>query len=319
MTRTSLNAKARQRLNEPQILELKRLCPDQVRFQVPMAALTTMGVGGPADIVVEPSSVEQLRSILDLCQDKGLPWLIVGRGSNLLAKDGGVRDVLIRIGERMAEFRVEDRGEWVRLRAQAGLPLRKLLREAVRNGWGGLGFLAGIPGTIGGAVAMNAGSYGRGIGVLVEEVTLVVPGRGIVRTLGENLSFGYRSVDLPHGAAIVEVTLRVPQVPSQDVVRDLRSHMIKRIETQPLGERSSGCIFKNPPGDFAGRLIEACGLKGLCLGRAMVSPKHANFIVNLGRASCKDVLGLMEVIQEKVRERTGVFLEPEVRVVGEDG
>jgi UDP-N-acetylmuramate dehydrogenase len=298
---------------------LIKICPRGVRPNVEMRTLTTMKVGGRADVILEPASPEQIKDAIGYCEDKGIPWTVMGRGSNLIVRDGGIRGVVMKIGPRMSNLSYRVQKGKVEIIAWAGLPLKRLLREAVRNGWGGMDFLAGIPGTVGGAVVMNAGGRDQAMGTMVKEVAWL-DGEGRLERKGAgDLGFQYRSSGIPHGVVLVEVRLEAPIIPRQDVVKGIRERMEKRLKTQPLGCPSSGCIFKNPPGESAGRLIEEAGLKGLRVGGAIVSHKHANFIINEGDARASHVLDLMALVRQKVAQRTGIWLEPEVKVVGEDG
>ena len=299
--------------------ELPELFPGRVRFQVQMKNLTTFRVGGPADALVEPGSVQEVARLIQWCRQHGVPWLPVGRGSNLLVRDGGIRGVVLRMGSAMGDWRAEQKDDLVRVWVQAGCAVSRLLREAVRRSWDGLCFLAGIPGHLGGAVAMNAGTSQGAMEGIVEALQWVDPLGGLVTCQRRDLLFGYRSLQFPEGSVIVEVTLRLRPGHSTEVREALRAQMLRRRAAQPLGAPSAGSIFRNPPGDFAGRLIERAGLKGLTWGGAMVSERHANFILNRGWAKASDVLGLMEHIQMRVAQHSGVHLEPEVRVVGEDG
>jgi len=299
--------------------ELEELFPGKVKFQADMRQFTTLKVGGPSDALVEPSSPAEVDKLMAWCKKNEVPWLVVGRGSNLVVRDGGIRGVVMRVGRAMAGLQAQESKELVRLRVQAGCPVSRLLREAVRRGWDGLGFMTGIPGYLGGAVAMNAGSSETGMDSVVEELEWFDPEAGVVRLSRQELNFNYRSLSLPKGGVILEVTLALRPGETQRVREAVRMQMRKRKAAQPLGKPSAGSVFKNPPGDFAGRLIEKAGLKGLSRGGAVVSERHANFILNMGGARASDVLGLMEEIQKRVLEQSGVPLEPEVRIVGEDG
>lgn len=301
------------------LLTLQRICPGGVTSGVEMRTLTTMAVGGPADVILEPAFPKEIKEAIGFCKERGIPWTVVGRGSNLIVKDGGIRGVVMRIGARMSHLRHRVEKERVEIFALAGLPLRKLLREAVKNGWGGMEFLAGIPGTVGGAVAMNAGTGEQSMGSLVKEVSWVDEEGLIVKKRAEEVGFQYRWSGIPARAVLVEVRIDVPMSSPDDVARSIRERMERRLKTQPLGCSTCGCVFKNPPGHFAGRLIEEVGLKGFRVGGAKVSEKHANFIINENNARASHVLDLMEIVRQKVGQKTGIWLEPEVKVVGEDG
>lgn len=298
--------------------ELLSLCPGRVRLGVEMKHLTTLRVGGPADAVVEPADPQDVARILDWCRTRGIPWMVVGRGSNLLVRDGGIRGVVLRLGKPMGELKVLERGGPVTVVAQAGCSVRRLVREASKRGLSGVAFLTGIPGHLGGALAMNAGTGQGTMDGIVQRVRWVDPQGQLVTKAREDLSFGYRSLAMPEGSVIVEAVLALERAGVDEVRQEIRQRMAQRMATQPLGRPSAGSIFKNPPGEHAGRLIERAGLKGLAVGEAVVSERHANFILNLGRAKASHVLALMELIQRRVEEQSGIRLEPEVRVVGED-
>lgn len=312
-------ARARSKKELFSLKELEELFPGRVSFQADMRRFTTLKVGGPADALVEPEGPTEVEKLLRWCTQNEVPWLVVGRGSNLVVRDGGIRGVVLRVGRAMAGLQARESKELVRVRIQAGCPIKRLLGEAVRKGWQGLGFMTGIPGYLGGAVAMNAGTSGTGMDSVVEELKWVDPESGLVSRSRQELSFGYRSLRLPKGSVILEATLALSRGEVGAVREGLRLQMRRRKATQPLGKPSAGSVFKNPPGEFAGRLIERAGLKGLTRGGAIVSEQHANFILNMGGARASDVLGLMEEIQKRVMEHSGVSLEPEVRIVGEDG
>lgn len=301
------------------VKELEELFPGKVSFEADMRQFTTLKVGGPADALVEPASALEVEKLLAWCRQNEVPWLVVGRGSNLVVRDGGIRGVVLRVGRAMAGLRAWESKELVRVRIQAGCPVSRLLGEAVRRGWDGLRFMAGIPGYLGGAAAMNAGTSETGMDCVIEELQWVEPRCGLVSRSRQELNFAYRSLSLPQGSVILEVTLALRPGEAKAVREELRAQMMRRKATQPLGKPSAGSVFKNPPGEFAGRLIEKAGLKGHVRGGAMVSERHANFILNMGGALASDVLGLMEEIQNRVLEQSGVRLEPEVRIVGEDG
>lgn len=294
---------------------LLELTEGRIRFDCAMAPLTTFKVGGPAEALLEASDVEDLRRVVAFLHDRSIPILVVGRGSNLLVRDRGVPGVVIILKGPLASIHTAmDPG--LSLKAGAGLALSRLLVHCRRKGLGGLEFLAGIPGTVGGAVAMNAGSQGEDIGSRVEAVE-GMDGKGTVTQRGhDQLRFSYRSLDLEEPWIIVWVHLRLdPSTPTQ-VARRLSGFLRSRKATQPLRFPSAGSVFKNPPGDYAGRIIDQAGLKGRRIGGAEISTQHANFIVNRGGARAEDILALMEWARREVRTKTGVDLEPEIRVVG---
>ena len=279
---------------------------------VPMARMTTWGTGGPADRVYAPADVEDLADFL-AGLGPGDPILWVGLGSNLLVRDGGVDGVVVLAARGLG--RIEERGAHL-VRAGAGVPCAKLARYLGAKGYAGGEFFAGIPGTIGGALAMNAGAHGGETWDLVQGVeTIDRAGRRRRRARGE-FEAGYRSVEGAPGEWFTGADLRfVPADPA--AVRARTRRLIRaRAASQPVGRRSCGSVFRNPPGDHAGRLVEACGLKGARIGGAVVSEKHGNFIVNEGAASSSDIEALIGRVRSRVLDETGVDLVPEVRVVG---
>lgn len=279
---------------------------------VSMARMTTWGTGGPAERVYAPADVEDLADFLARL-DPGDPILWVGLGSNLLVRDGGVDGVVVLTSRGLG--RIEEPGERL-VRAGAGVPCAKLARYLGAKGYSGGEFLAGIPGTIGGALAMNAGAHGAETWDLVQRVeTIDRSGRRRRRPRGE-FEIGYRRVGGRDGEWFTGAELGfLPADPA--AVRARTRRLIRaRAASQPVGQRSCGSVFRNPPGDHAGRLVEACGLKGARVGGAVVSEKHGNFIVNEGAATSSDIEALIGRVRSRVFDETGVDLEPEVRVVG---
>jgi UDP-N-acetylmuramate dehydrogenase len=294
---------------------LERLLPGRVRFGEPMKLHTTWRIGGPADFFVEPRGTDELVRALAFAREENLPVTVIGGGSNLLVKDGGIRGLVIKIGEGFARLEIE--GD--RVRAGAGVRLARLTGAAQEAGVGGFEFLAGIPGTVGGAVVMNAGAFGKAAGDLCEKV-LAIDAGGRMQTLSRpELGFGYRTSSLQgKNLVVIEAAFRgTPREPA--AIRTETDLLLKRRRaTQPGGFPSAGSVFKNPPGASAGRLIEQAGAKGMRCGGAAVSPVHANFIVNLGEATARDVLSLIFKVKAAVKEKFAVELELEVQVLGED-
>jgi UDP-N-acetylmuramate dehydrogenase len=291
---------------------LKEMLGNKVAFEQPMESFTTFRIGGNAEALCLVEDLATLEKILAYRRRKNIPCLVIGKGSNILVKDEGVEGLVILLRGELAL--IQSSGE--RLFAGAGLPLSELLSYCREQGLGGLEFLAGIPGTVGGALAMNAGAWGKETAEAVLEVQMIAPsGEVITKNLSE-LCFSYRHLLLPKGTVIVKTAFRC-NLESRAVVSErLRYYMEVRKAKQPLEYPSAGSVFKNPPEDYAGRLIEWVGLKGCRVGGAMISPKHANFIVNTGGAKARDVIALMEMARRKVKADTGVDLEPEMRVVG---
>eukprot|EP00119_Amphimedon_queenslandica_P003427 XP_003389650.1 PREDICTED: uncharacterized protein LOC100641185 [Amphimedon queenslandica] len=284
-----------------------------IRHHEPLARHTVWGVGGRADRYFEPGSIEELeRFLATLPQDEPLLWL--GLGSNLLVRDGGVRGTVISTLRLRSVEATGDKG----LRAEAGATCPKVARFAARKGLAGCEFLVGIPGSIGGALAMNAGAFGGEIWPLIKQVeTIDRLGRRRIRPYGD-YRHGYRHVEGPPGEWFVACRLDLVDDAEGEAFARIRSLLQRRQASQPVGERSCGSVFRNPPGDYAGRLIEACGLKGHRVGGAVVSEKHANFILNEQGASAADLESLIVEVADEVKQRQGVRLVPEVRIVGEE-
>jgi UDP-N-acetylmuramate dehydrogenase len=274
---------------------------------------TTWRVGGAVDFFIVPEDKSELLTSLDLLHDAGIPWFVLGAGSNLLVKDGGVRGAVIHLS-RFQQMVFDAEGK---ARAGGGLPLMTLIRQSALRGLSGLESLAGIPGTVGGAVAMNAGAGGREMADVVRSVTLADPG-GEEIWEAERLRFGYRSLELGGEKVVVEALLRLEQAEVAMLEEEIRWRIAHRQVAHSVDGFNAGSVFKNPEGCQAWRLIEEAGLRGASVGGARVSEKHANFIVNNGSATSSDILELMNRIRDTVRLRTGIMLEPEVRIVGTD-
>jgi UDP-N-acetylmuramate dehydrogenase len=284
-----------------------------VRRAVPMSEVTSFRIGGPADCILYPHGLEDLQILLALFREEGMGYLLLGNGTNLLASDGGVHEPLINLSHGFAEIRRQG----TKVMVGAGLGLLHVLRFCAANGLSGLEPLAGIPGTVGGGIRMNAGSWGAEIGDRIS--SLMVMGRaGAIRWVKrEEITFGYRGIDLPAEEIILQGELSLHQGEVSEITGRMKDFMHRRKETQPLFQPSAGSIFKNPEGQPAGKLIEEVGLKGIRRGDAMVSPLHANFIVNVGAARTRDVLELITLIRERVYQERGTRLELEVQIIGE--
>ncbi len=301
-------------MEERHLRELARIGGEDIRFDRPMRLHTTFRVGGDAAAFYRARSLPGLRRMLAFLAAEGIPYLVVGKGSNLLVLDGGYEGVVIRLGGELASL--QGNAEAGRISAGAGAAIKALLRFCAGQGISGLEFLAGIPGTVGGAVAMNAGAVGRETQDVLESLDMVEPGGGLASASREELDFGYRRCSLPAGAVVTRVLLRVERGEPGRVRRHMEDLVERRRRTQPQRTASAGSIFKNPPGEFAGRLVEQAGLKGRRIGGAEISTVHANFIVNTGGATAADIVGLMELVRDEVDRRSGVRLEPEIRIVG---
>jgi len=280
----------------------------------PMCNHTTLRVGGPADLLIAPHCPEQAAETIRACRALDVPLLVLGNGSNLLVRDGGIRGTVLHIGADMARYGIKDHF----LIAQAGLSLPAAARVAQQHGLDGLVFAEGIPGSIGGGACMNAGAYGGEIAQVVQSVD-IVDEAGEARTLmAAELDYGYRhSALLDRGWVVTQVVCALTPGDPAEMAGRMRGLAEQRRAKQPLRQPSAGSTFKRPPGHFAAQLIDEAGLKGESVGGAQVSTLHAGFIVNTGNATASDLLALIERVQERVLARSGVLLEPEVRIVGE--
>lgn len=280
----------------------------------PMSLHTSFRIGGPADYYAEPQSVEELQALLQAAKAINLPVTIIGNGTNLLVKDGGIRGLVIRVALK------QQRQEENRLILGSGTSLILAAKKAAEMGLTGLEFASGIPGCLGGAVYMNAGAYGGEISQVVEQVTVLDQETGAVEQLNnEQLDFRYRHCSLQNtGKLVVEVVLQLQPGDKAEIQAKMDRLNAARMEKQPLNYPSAGSTFKRPEGYFAAALIDQNGLKGLTVGGAQVSTKHAGFVVNIGGATAKDVLELIAKVQEIIHENNQVKLEPEVLILGED-
>jgi len=293
---------------------MKVLTEETLKKNVELSKYTTFGIGGPAQFMVEPRSTEELREALDFAESEGLKVLPLGGGSDILLPDSGFRGLVIRFS-RLSK--VEVRGQ--RVICEAGVYLQRLLNLAAKEGLSGLEPLAGIPGQLGGAIAKNAGSYGREIVELIRSVTILTWDGEIVDTDARELSIVYRGSRIPDLGLVVKVTLELAEGDPERITAETGKFLERRKREQPYGMRSAGCVFKNPENaEPAGYLLDKAGLKGFRIGDAAYSEIHANFIVNVGNASYGDILELIEIGKERVKEEFGVSLEEEIVVVQDD-
>ena len=278
-----------------------------------MADYTTLRLGGPADLMAEPADEAQLRATLDTAADMGVPVTLMGRGSNLLVLDGGIRGLVIRLCGVMNGVEAEG----CILRTGAGALLSSAALAAAERGLSGLAFAGGIPGTVGGGIYMNAGAYGGELGQVTERVEgLTMAGEPFAYT-AEEMAFSHRHTRLmEENVVVTRVTFRLAEGGREAILAEMADLKRRRAEKQPLQQPSAGSTFKRPANGYASALIDQCGLKGMQVGGAQVSEKHAGFLVNLG-GTAADFLQLMAKVQRAVLDRTGIWLEPEVRIVGE--
>jgi len=280
----------------------------------PLAKHTSIKIGGPASVMVFPTKEEELMEIAKNATELDIPWYVIGGGSNLLCADEGYPGVVINLRSMkgIAEGSFAQ-GATLSLEVLSGTMVGEVLSFARRKGYSGLEFLAGVPATVGGAVRMNAGAYGRSFSMLVRRVKLLKEGK-IEDYEPKDGDWTYRS--FRKEGIVVSVTLELAKANPEEIEKNLKDIYFKRKASQPLAEKTFGSAFKNPPCCYAGKLIEDCGLKGYRIGGAKVSERHANFIVNLGTATAKDVLALLREVQKRVWDRFGIMLEPEVKFLG---
>lgn len=291
------------------ILQLEDIAVDE-----PMKNHTSFKVGGPADILVTPESYNDVVNIIKLCNEEKIHYYIVGRGSNLLVKDGGFRGIIIKL-TRLDKTKVENE----RIIVQSGVDLCKVSELALESNLTGFEFACGIPGTVGGAVTMNAGAYNGEISQVIESALVVDKEGNLINLNKEQLELGYRmSAIQKYGYTVLEVTFKLSKGEHSLIKARIDDLTKKREEKQPLEYPSAGSTFKRPEGYYTGKLIEDCSLKGHIIGGAQVSEKHAGFIINKGNATAKDILDLISFIQNIIKDRFNVDLHPEVRVIGED-
>ncbi len=299
-------------MTESIVIEMRAALRGAVLTSEPMSRHTTWRIGGPADLFVQPQDRDDLLVALRVLQQAQLPWQVIGNGSNLLVGDGGIRGAVIHMG-RLDRL---DFSAAPLVTAEGGLRLMTLVREASSRGLGGLEQLAGIPGTLGGAVAMNAGAGEQDLGRLVRTVVLA-GADGEEQWTAEQLRFAYRSANLPAGRVVVAAQLKLVNAEADLLREEIRQRLLQRRRSQGVGRPNAGSVFKNPPGEQAWKLIDRAGMRGAVVGGARVSERHSNFIVNGGSARAADVLTLIEQIQDRVYRQSGISLEPEVRVIGE--
>lgn len=291
------------------------IAKDSILLDEPMSRHTTFRVGGPADFFVTPKAKEEVRDVICICKEAGMPYYIIGNGSNLLVSDAGYRGVIVQIYKEMNEVKVE--GDLVK--AQAGALLSGIAAKALGAELSGFEFASGIPGTIGGACVMNAGAYGGEMKDVLESVT-VLTGEGKIIELGRNeLELGYRtSVIAKKGYIVLGAVLKLERGDGEKIKTYMDELKEKRVTKQPLEYPSAGSTFKRPEGYFAGKLIEDAGLRGFQVGGAQVSEKHCGFVINRDHATAADIMELMRQVQIRVKENSGVDLEPEVKRLGDE-
>ncbi len=298
------------------ILEaLRDIIPEKlILIDEPMSKHTTFKIGGIADIYVKPESVEQIAAIIKLCVDNKEPYFILGNGSNLLVSDKGYRGVVIQIYNNMESIIIDD----TMMKVSAGILLSKIANAAKENDLTGIEFAAGIPGTIGGGIVMNAGAYGGELSDIIDTVTVLDQGGNIITLSNEDMEFGYRtSIIEANRYIVIEATINLKKGDRATIVARMDELREARVSKQPLEYPSAGSTFKRPEGYFAGKLIMDAGLRGKSVGGAKISDKHCGFVINTGEATAKDVIGLIEEVTKEVENQYDITLETEVKMIGD--
>ena len=290
------------------------LSKDSIKYNEPMKKHTTMKVGGPCDCMVEPSSIEEIQKVLEYVKENNIKYYIIGNGSNLLVKDEGVHALIIKIANKFSGFEVN--GEHIK--AYSGCSVPKLSQIAKENSLSGLEFACGIPGSVGGGIRMNAGAYGSEMVNVVEKVGFLDENGNLKEIDGKDAHFTYRHsmfVDNPQ-YVVVYAIYKLQKGNKDEISKIMEENMNSRKQKQPIEYPNFGSVFERPEGYFVGKLVDDCGLKGYKIGGAQVSTKHSGFMINIGDATCKDVLDLIEYVKEKVYEKFNVKLQEEVVILG---
>lgn len=288
---------------------------EEIRENEPLSRHTTWKVGGPADLLIHPKTREQLEQAMSIIYQKKYPWRVIGRGSNLLVRDKGIRGVVIKLDEGFDYLQIDG----TTVTAGGAFSTVVLATKTARSGLTGLEFAGGIPGNVGGAVYMNAGAHGSDISEVLVSAEVLLENGEWKRLSNEELKFSYRTSVLQKElkGIVTEATFQLQKGEAEEITAFLTQFKDRRRKTQPLQYPCAGSVFRNPPGDYAGRLIQEAGLKGYRIGDAQISELHANFIINRGQATAEDILSLIEYARDTIRKRYDIELEPEVLVIGE--
>ena len=298
--------------------QLQKIFRGDVLFDSVLKDFVSFRVGGPADVIAFPKDHNDLVRLMLFLRKEKIPFLVLGEGTNLLVRDKGVRGVVIKLSSCFLGIEVaEGKEEKFYVSAQAGERLWHLIEIALKHSLTGLEFASGIPGSVGGAVVMNAGAYGGEMKDVIRSLTILASDGSARRLEKEALRFSYRSLELPADAIVVGVEVELQAGDKEAIAKHMKTNVEKRKTRQPLNFPSAGSVFKNPPGFYAAQLIDEVGLKGYQIGGAQISERHANFIVNQGTATAHDILELIAWVQKKVWQAKGIKLEPEIRLVGE--
>ena len=291
----------------------------RVIFDEPMSIHTSMGVGGRADALIVPDTVDELKNLVSFFIKEDVSFLPVGNCTNLIVRDGGYRGMLISL-EALQSLEIKDEkyADNICVYAQAGVLLSGIVEFSIRESLAGMEFCAGIPGSVGGGLKMNAGAWGRELKDVVKSVSILDAGAKTKEIAKENLLFEYRNLDLPEGTIIIGADFHFARGSREKIQRKISDIIAARREKHPLTYRSAGSVFKNPSDCPAGKMIEEAGLKGLRVGDAEISGKHGNFIVNTGNAKAGDVIALIDTVQKRILGEKGIFLETELKIIGEE-
>jgi UDP-N-acetylmuramate dehydrogenase len=298
--------------------DIRESIQGEIKFDEPMSAHTSLKIGGPVDIIAFPEDPVSLKNILVASQKENIPIFVFGAGTNLLASDNRIEGIAVSLKAfRSIEYTKETDEEKAVLSVGAGTPLAMLINFACEGGYSGIEGLVGIPGYVGGAVFMNAGSFGTEIKDVIHSIAVMNMQGDISILSRDDLEFSYRQLALPEGVLILSANIVLKKDSPADVAARTREFMNTKKAAQPLGVHSAGCVFKNSEADSAGKLIDAAGCKGMRVGGIEVSQMHANYFVNKKNGTCTEFLQLMEIVKEKVMKRSGVELEPEIKIIGD--
>lgn len=290
----------------------------EVKFMEPMSGHTSLKIGGSADIYAVPSDIASLIGLLINLKNNGISFITLGSGTNILIRDNGIEGAVISLKSFKNINKVKEDGDSVILNAGSGVLLQRLIAYCKENNYTGIEELAGIPGTVGGAIYGNAGSFGLEIKDVLYSVDIMNETGLIKRFAPDSLNFGYRTSGISSKNLIIGAEIKLRKGDKELINQKIEKFLKIKKEKQPIWEHSAGCVFKNPPGFYAGQLIEEAGCKGLRVGDVEVSNLHANFFINKGRAKADDFLKLMEIVSYRVKKKTGIILEPEIKIVGRD-
>ncbi|CEN76942.1 UDP-N-acetylenolpyruvoylglucosamine reductase [[Clostridium] sordellii] len=294
---------------------LNILDKEGIYLNEPMKNHISFKVGGPADFLLKPKTEDEIKRLIEFLKNENIPYIVIGNGSNLLVKDGGIRGVVIKIADNFNKFEIED----TKVIAQSGALLSFMGKAILNKSLTGFEFAAGIPGTLGGAIAMNAGAYGGEMKDIVKSVRLMDSKGNIIELSNKEMEFEYRRSLISKSDYIVLSAIIELKEGNFDEIKGYMKELTKsRVTKQPLNLPSAGSTFKRPEGHFAAKLIEDSGLKGLTLGGARVSEKHSGFVVNIGDAKAKDIIELINVVKSTVYSKFGVMLEEEVKILGDE-